>query len=72
MNLLEKNLGKHSNTKLHENSFSGSRVVPWGRTDILPVPAIFGRLTLDFRESKCFLRGTETQMKEQLQKFLVI
>jgi hypothetical protein len=26
----------------------------------IPVLAIFGRLTLDFRESKCFLLGPET------------
>jgi len=39
----------------------------------VPVLAIFGRLTLDFRDSKSFLRETETlvEMKEQLQKFLV-
>jgi len=45
-----------------------------GRTDILLVPAIFGRLTLDFSETKCFLRGTETlvEMKEKRHKFLVI
>ena len=45
------------------------------RADTIPVPDIFGRLTLDFRESKCFLRWPETlvEMKEQLQKeFLVI
>jgi hypothetical protein len=43
--------------------------------NIIPVLAIFGRLALDFRESKYFLRGPETlvEMKEKLQKeFLVI
>jgi hypothetical protein len=44
-------------------------------SNIVPFLAIFGRLALDFRESKCFLRGPKTlvKMKEQLQKeFLVI
>jgi len=38
------------------------------------VLAVFGSLTLDFKESKCFFRGTETlvELKEQLQKLLVI
>ena len=39
----------------------------------VPFLALFGSWTLDFRESKCFLRGPETltSMKEQLQKFVV-
>jgi hypothetical protein len=39
----------------------------------IPVLALFGSWTLEFRESKCFLRGPETlmAMKEQLQKFMV-
>jgi hypothetical protein len=28
--------------------------------NLIPVLAIFGRLTFDFRESKCFLRGPQT------------
>jgi hypothetical protein len=43
--------------------------------NIIPVLAIFGRLALDFRVSKCFLRGPETlvERKEKLQKeFLAI
>jgi len=42
--------------------------------EVVPVLAIFDRLTLDFRESKCFLREPETlvEMKEQLQKFQLI
>jgi len=38
--------------------------------EVVPVLAIFGRLTLDFRESKCFLREPETlvEMKKQLTK----
>lgn len=40
----------------------------------IPFQLFFGGLTLDLRESKCFLRGPETlvDMNEQLQKFLVI
>jgi hypothetical protein len=43
--------------------------------DTIPIPAIFGTLTLHFRESKCFIRGPETlvEMEERLQKeFLAI
>jgi len=41
---------------------------------LVPVLVIFGRVTLDFRESKCFLWEPETfvEMKEQLQKYLGI
>ena len=38
----------------------------WGQIIPIPVLAIFGRLNIDFSESKCFLRGPETpvEMKE--------
>ena len=32
---------KYSNTKFHENPSSGSRVVPWGRTDIMNLIVAF-------------------------------
>jgi len=40
----------------------------------IPVLDIFGRLKLDFRESKCFFRRPETlvDMKEELQKELLV
>ena len=39
---------------------------------LIPLLALFGRWTLDFRESKCFLRRPETltKMKEKLHSFL--
>jgi len=33
----------------------------------IPILAVFGRLTLDFRESKCFLQGPETLMEMTIQ-----
>jgi len=40
----------------------------------ISVLAIFGRLTLDFRESKCFFGGPEAlvEMKKQPQKGLLV
>ena len=36
---------KSSNIKFYENSFSGSRVVPCGRTDMTKLKAVFRNLT---------------------------
>jgi hypothetical protein len=30
---------------------------------LIPILATFGRLTLDYREYKCFIRGPETHME---------
>jgi hypothetical protein len=35
---------------------------------IIPFLAIFSRLNLDFRESKCFLRGPETLVEMKFKK----
>ena len=60
-------------TKCLKRLFGPSEVVPWSNDfhetcyqHIVPILAIFGRFTLDFRESKCFLREPETlvEMKE--------